>query len=313
MSVSYLISSYNKAEYLSAVLESVAYELATTGGEVFIIDDGSKDSSWSIIKKFSETDRRISCRRQENRGIFNVTNQLIESANQKWVRIIDCDDPLIRGSTLMMTKLAEETEADYIFGSTLVYGPEPLSQAKMEIYQQHPSPSGVTILPDPIRYAIRDYNHIPSTALMRRRSIPSSLRLNEDLISCQDLALALPIFEQARVARIDVAVCHQLVNASKRLSANEALTYFQTIQIIKEFGAASFDDRYRYMSARKTVSRALRWMRHEKLIASAPQLYARLLYLYATLLVSNPARWEYYMDCAARPYAQFVPADRRVY
>ena len=313
MSVSYLISSYNKAEYLGAVLESVAFELASTGGEVLIIDDGSRDASWSLIKKFCESDRRISCRRQENRGVFNVTNQLIEFANQKWVRVIDCDDPLIRGSTLLMAKLAEENEADYIFGSTLMYGPEPLTPDKMERRQQHPSASGVTILSDPIRYAIRDYNHIPTAALMRRRSIPASLRLNEDLISCQDLALALPVFEQARVARIDVAVCHQLVNASKRLSANEALTYFQTIQILKEFGASKFDENYRYMSARKTVSRALKWMRHEKLITSAPQLYARLLFLYATLLVSNPARWEYYLDCAAEPYAGFIPADRRVY
>lgn len=311
MSVSYLISSYNKAEYLAAVLERVAAELAATGGEVFIIDDGSKDSSWSIIRKFCESDRRISCRRQENRGIFNVTNQLIDFATKKWLRIIDCDDPPISGSTELMAKLAEENNADYIFGTTLMYGPAPLTAEQSKSAQQHPS--AVTIVSDPFRYAIRDYNHIPTAALMRRLSIPSAFRLNEDLISCQDLALALPVFEQARVARIDVAVCHQLVHSTKRLSANEALTYFQTIQILKEFGASKFDENYRYMAARKTVSRALKWMRHEKLIAKAPQLYARLLYLYTTLLVSNPAQWEYYLDSAAETYAGFIPADRRVY
>ncbi|WP_045837134.1 glycosyltransferase family 2 protein [Hyphomicrobium sp. 99] len=311
MSVSYLISSYNKAEYLAAVLESVAAELAVTGGEVFIIDDGSKDASWSLIRKFAESDRRISCRRQENRGIFNVTNQLIEFATKPWLRIIDCDDPLIGGSTSLMVKLAEENGADYIFGKTLMYGPQPLTDEQAKSHQRHPS--SVTILSDPLRYAIRDYNHIPTAALMRRLSIPSALRLNENLISCQDLALALPVFQQARVARIDVAVCHQLVRNCKRLSANEALTYFQTIQILKEFGASRFDENYRYLSARKTVSRALKWMRHEKLITSAPQLYARLLFLYTTLLVSNPTRWEYYLDSAAEPYAGFIPADRRVY
>lgn len=314
MSVSYLISSYNKAEYLATVLESVATELTTTGGEVFIIDDGSKDSSWSLIRKFSERDPRITCRRQENRGIFNVTNQLIEFATQKWLRIIDCDDPLISGSTSHLIKLAEDNGADYIFGTTLAYGPEPLAdgQAKHRHHQQQHS-STVTILSDPLKYAIRDFNHIPTTALMRRRSIPASLRLNEELISCQDLALALPVFEEARVARIDAAVCHQLIQSSKRLSANEALTYFQTIQILKEFGASKFDDRYRYMATRKIVSRALKWMRHEKLITSAPLLYLRLMFLYSTLFVSNPAQWEYYLDCAAETYVGFIPADRRVY
>jgi glycosyltransferase involved in cell wall biosynthesis len=311
MSVSYLISSYNKAEYLASVLESVATELTMTGGDVFIIDDGSKDSSWSLIREFSERDPRITCRRQENHGIFNVTNQLIASATQKWLRIIDCDDPLIIGSTSFMMQLAVDNDADYIFGSTLTYGPEPLTGGPAKHSPQHPPT--VTILSDPMRYAIRDFNHIPTAALIRRRSIPASFRLNEELISCQDLALALRIFERARVARVDAAVCHQLVQSSKRLSANEALTYFQTIQILKEFGASKFDEEYRYMAMRKIVSRALKWMRHEKMIVTAPMLYSHLLFLYATLLVSNPARWEYYLDSAAETYVGFIPADGRVY
>jgi len=311
MSVSYLISSYNKAEYLRSVLESVAAELATTGGEVFIIDDGSKDSSWSVIREFSERDPRISCRRQENRGIFNVTNQLIASATKKWLRIVDCDDPPIAGSTSLLIKLAEENDADYIFGSTRKYGPEPLTDVAAKLRQQHPS--ALTVLTDPLSYAIRDFNHIPATALMRRRSVPVSLRLNEKLISCQDLALALQVFENGRVVRIDKPVCHQLVGSSKRLSSNEALTYFQTIQILKEFGASKFDEEHRYMTARKIVSRALKWMRHEKLITTAPMLYSRLLFLYTTLLVSNPPRWEYYLDSAAETYTGFIPADGRVY
>lgn len=311
MPVSYLISSYNKSEYLASVLESVAAELALTGGDVLIIDDGSKDSSWSLIREFSKRDPRITCRRQENRGIFNVTNQLLASSIRKWLRIIDCDDPLVIGSTSFMMQLAEDNDADYIFGSTLTYGPEPLTGAPAKLAEPHPST--VTILSDPLKYAIRDFNHIPATALMRRRSVPASLRLNEELISCQDLALALPVFAQARVARVDAAVCHQLVQSSKRLSANEALTYFQTIQILKEFGASKFDEEYRYIAMRKIVSRALKWMRHEKLITTAPMLYSRLLFLYATLLVSNPARWEYYLDSAAESYIGFIPADGRVY
>jgi hypothetical protein len=312
MAVSYLISSYNKAEYLAAVLESVDAELATTGGEVFIVDDGSQDSSWSLIRKFGQRDSRITYRRQENRGIFNVTNQLIGFANEKWLRIIDCDDPPISGSTLLLLKLAEDSGADYIFGTTLPYGPEPLRNNEQAKFRQEHSPSA-TILCDPLEYAIRDYNHIPTAALMRRLGVPAGLRLNENLISCQDLALALPVFEQARVARTKSPVCYQLVNSNKRLSANEALTYFQTIQILKDFGASKFDDKYRYMAARKIISRAMKWMRHEKLIASSPILYSRLLFLYSTLLVSNPARWEYYLDCAAETYAPFIPLNRRVY
>ncbi len=311
MSVSYLISSYNKAEYLSAVLESVASELAATGGEVVIIDDGSKDSSWALICEFCARDARVRCRRQDNRGVFNVTNQLIKCATQKWLRIVDCDDPPICGSTSMLVEIAERNKADYIFGRTLPYGPEPLSAERAKYRQE--KPTGIAILSDPIEYAIRDYNHVPTTALIRRESIPAAVHLNENLISCQDLALALPVFEHARVARIDAPVCHQLVRSAKRLSANEALTYFQTIQIIKEFGASKFDAKYRYMSARKIVSRALKWMRHEEMIGRSPLLYAKLLFLYAKLLVSSPLHWERYLDSAAEVYAGSIPANRTIY
>jgi glycosyltransferase involved in cell wall biosynthesis len=311
MSVSYLISSYNKAEYLAAVLDSVIHELDATGGEVVIIDDGSRDSSWSLIQQFSTRDSRIRCRRQENRGIFNVTNQLIRSASQSWLRIIDCDDPPIKGSTATLIKIAEDNRADYIFGTSAPYGPEPLSDKRAKSWQK--APTCITILHDPIRYAIRDYDHVPSTTLIRRVSVPVDMVLNESLISCQDLALALPVFERARVVRITVPVCHQLTGSSKRLSANEALTYVQTIQIIKEYGATNFEDKHRYMAARKIVSRALRWMRHKDMISNSPVLYAKLVLLYCTLMIASPKRWERYLDSAALAYVDFLPADRRIY
>ena len=107
MCVSYLISSYNKSEYLESVLQSVAAELAQTGGEALVLDDGSTDGSWELIQEFCKRDCRITIRKQENRGIFNVTNQLINFASQKWLRLIDCDDPLIIGSTALLIETAE--------------------------------------------------------------------------------------------------------------------------------------------------------------------------------------------------------------
>jgi len=305
MCVSYLISSYNKSEYLESVLQSVAAELAQTGGEALVLDDGSTDASWELIQEFCKRDCRITIRKQENRGIFNVTNQLINFASQKWLRLIDCDDPLIIGSTALLIETAENNKADYIFGKTIPYGPAPLSAQMAKSRQTQPS--SVENLSDPLEYAIRDYNHVPTTALIRRQSIPAGTQLNETLVSCQDLALALQIFQQGSVVRIDAPLCHQLVDSSNRLSANEALTYFQTIQIIREFGIGRFDARYKYMSARKIVSRALRWMRHEKIIFNSPLLYSKLLFLYGTLLVSPPIQWERYLDNAAKSYTGVLP------
>lgn len=310
MSVSYLISSYNKAEYLAAVLQGALSELATTGGEIIIIDDGSRDDSWSSIDEITKKDMRIIAYRQANRGIFNVTNQLIGLASQRWLRILDCDDPPMAGSTRALINIAETYDVDYVFGTTVPYGPTPISIA--EIAEQS-EPEKVEIFEDPLRYAIRDYNHVPSTALIRREAIPKQLILNEKLISCQDLALSLPIFFAARVARINVPVCHQLIGSSKRLSSNEALTYFQTIQIIKEFGELQFTQNYKYMAAKKIVSRAIRWMRHQHMVRTNPVLYLELIGLYLRLKLAAPRNWNHYLDTASRAYASFIPSDRQVY
>ena len=310
MAVSYLISSYNKAEYLQAVLQSAARELATTEGEIIIIDDGSRDASWSHIDAFAKTDVRIAAHRQANCGIFNVTNQLLAMASQKWLRILDCDDPPISGSTRAMIKVAEENNVDYVFGSTIPYGLAPISIADVTVQRE---PGKIEILEDPLRYAIREYNHVPSTALIRHEAVPKSLALNENLISCQDLALSLPIFFDARVARIDVPVCHQLVGSSKRLSSNEALTYFQTIQIIKEFGEVRFSHTYKCMAARKIVSRAIRWMRRHNMVMTDPALYLKLVGIYLNLKFTPPRDWVYCLDTASRAYASSIPHDRLIY
>ncbi len=311
LTVSYLVSSYNKSEYLNSVLESVASELKQTGGDVLIVDDGSTDGSWATIEAFIKCDPRITARRQENRGIFNVTNQLIKAGAEKWMRIIDCDDPPILGSTALLVEIAERENADYVFGKTVPYGPEPLTSDKLLQFQE--IPHKMEVIADPLKYAIREYNHVPSTALIQRSCIPPGTALNENFISCQDLALALPIFVNAKVLRIDVPVCHQLTGARKRLSANEALTWFQTIQIIKEFGNTRFDTKYKYMSARKHVSRALRWMRHHRMIGRWPLMYLKLLLLYGSLLVSNPLCWECYLESATQPYRKLIPAGRQIY
>jgi len=45
VSVSYLVTVYQKAKFLPTVLAAIAEERAGTGGEIIVIDDGSTDGS----------------------------------------------------------------------------------------------------------------------------------------------------------------------------------------------------------------------------------------------------------------------------
>ena len=89
--LSIIIPVYNKAKYLSECLDSV---LAQTykDFEIIIIDDGSKDDSYSICQRYSEHYPCIKTIHQENSGASAARNHGIEIAEGKWCSFIDADD-----------------------------------------------------------------------------------------------------------------------------------------------------------------------------------------------------------------------------
>src|SRR4051794_34728172 len=52
MTVSYVLTVYNKAAFLPAVLSAVMKERAVSGGEIVIVDDGSIDGSSILLDEF---------------------------------------------------------------------------------------------------------------------------------------------------------------------------------------------------------------------------------------------------------------------
>ena len=105
--VSILIPVYNAEKYLEETLDSVIsqdYEEL----EIIILDDGSSDSSFSIISSYALRDHRIKVERQENRGIGECRNRLLSLGRGEFVFFLDSDD--ILSSSSLISKLVEDTE-----------------------------------------------------------------------------------------------------------------------------------------------------------------------------------------------------------
>ena len=120
--VSILIPVYNAEKYLEETLDSVIsqdYEEL----EIIILDDGSSDSSFSIISSYALRDHRIKVERQENRGIGECRNRLLSLGRGEFVFFLDSDD--ILSSSSLISKLVEDTEkyeADVASALTLSFG-----------------------------------------------------------------------------------------------------------------------------------------------------------------------------------------------
>jgi glycosyltransferase involved in cell wall biosynthesis len=130
MTVSYLITLYNKEEFIGAVLDAVLAEQRETGGEIIIYDDVSTDRSPQIVEE------RIAAhpaqagivhvvRGDRNRGVGYATNYLIKIAAQPYVRLVDADDVLIKGSTAQMLRHLKANNLGFIYGGTTEVGNEP--------------------------------------------------------------------------------------------------------------------------------------------------------------------------------------------
>ena len=94
-SVSVIIPVYNSEKTIYRVLESVYRQTAIKRIiEVIVIDDGSKDNSRNIIKKFIESHRllNIILIEQENRGVSCARNQGMRKATGDFIALLDSDD-----------------------------------------------------------------------------------------------------------------------------------------------------------------------------------------------------------------------------
>ena len=89
MKFSVVIPLYNKEHYIEATIQSVLNQTCQDF-EVLVVDDGSKDNSLALARKF-ESDR-VRIIPQENQGVSVARNTGILSARGEFICFLDADD-----------------------------------------------------------------------------------------------------------------------------------------------------------------------------------------------------------------------------
>lgn len=88
MGISVIIPAYNAGRLIDEAIESVLRQ-HTSADEIIVINDGSTDRDYSILKKFHHSVRVIN---QCNRGVSAARNVGCEAATQNLIAILDADD-----------------------------------------------------------------------------------------------------------------------------------------------------------------------------------------------------------------------------
>lgn len=89
--VSIVVPVYNVEKYVAKCIDSIIKQ-SYPNIEIIIVNDGSKDNSDKIIKKYQRIDNRIKYIKKRNGGLSSARNRGIEEASGKYICFIDSDD-----------------------------------------------------------------------------------------------------------------------------------------------------------------------------------------------------------------------------
>ena len=109
--ITIVVPVYNVENYIEKTLQSLCTQ-TYQNLQILLIDDGSKDRSLSICKKWAEKDARIEVLEQKNSGVAFTRNRGIEAAKGEYVMFMDADDWIEADMLEQLYRLAEKYHAD---------------------------------------------------------------------------------------------------------------------------------------------------------------------------------------------------------
>ena len=89
--VDIIVPVYNQEKYLPRCIESILRQ-SYTKLHLWLVDDGSSDTSPDIMARFAQEDPRVSALHQENAGPTAASMTGVRASHAPYLMFVDCDD-----------------------------------------------------------------------------------------------------------------------------------------------------------------------------------------------------------------------------
>ena len=233
MVISIVIPIYNMEKYLKKCIESVMNQ-TYKNLEIILVNDGSTDNSYKIMKEYSKLDNRIKLINKKNEGLSSARNVGINSSIGEYILNVDSDDWLEVDACENLIKEVFQKKSDMVIGD-IVLEYENFSQKwediKIENYY-----TGKEYL---IEYFLGHGKNTTCNKLIKKmlyttNSIthPEAISLGEDSITLVRLALNCK-----KISKINKIVYHyrQSLNSMTMNKKKKILEYKKGIEIVKNY------------------------------------------------------------------------------
>lgn len=111
--VSIVVPVYNTEQYLKECLDSLSHQ-TLEDIEIICVNDGSKDSSLTILEDYACQDKRIKIINQENRGVSEARNVGLDLVQGQYFMFVDSDDWIDTRTCAKMYSVARTSDADCV-------------------------------------------------------------------------------------------------------------------------------------------------------------------------------------------------------
>lgn len=113
MKVSLIIPVYNVERCVGKCLQSVEKQ-TYSNLEVIIINDGSTDGSYEIVKEYVESNSNFQCWSIENRGLGGARNYGMKKATGEYFFFLDSDDYISENCIEKLVERAKKDKSDLV-------------------------------------------------------------------------------------------------------------------------------------------------------------------------------------------------------
>ena len=114
--ISIVIPIYNAEKYLEECLNSIKNQ-TYQNFEVIMVNDGSKDNSETICKRFSEDDTRFRYFKKENGGVSSARNLGLDNVGGDYITFIDADDWIDENHLELLINSIKKNHSDIVVSS----------------------------------------------------------------------------------------------------------------------------------------------------------------------------------------------------
>lgn len=118
MKFSVILPVYNAEKVLERSINSVLNQ-TFSDFEIIAVDDGSKDQSLQVLKKYAELDSRIKVFHQSNKGPGATRNRAISLSQGEYIAFLDADDYWEQDFLEAVLEASNNNQNDLIFIDTV--------------------------------------------------------------------------------------------------------------------------------------------------------------------------------------------------